>query len=214
VHGEELIESVSLRKQGRPETNRLVSEVKSLFERRQIKQNELELLALTAGPGSFTGLRAAFTFAKTFGYTTGCPVKAVGTFSVIAEQIPPQSARLEVVEDLRQGHVATQTFQWTETRWEPVAEVAGITLEAWQTRPHENVLLAGGLKRLERQLPGKQFPESWSLAVEDLWVPQVAAVAAVGQRTYKLDGADNPFELKPLYVRRSAAEEAADRGEI
>ncbi|WP_013628550.1 tRNA (adenosine(37)-N6)-threonylcarbamoyltransferase complex dimerization subunit type 1 TsaB [Rubinisphaera brasiliensis] len=214
VRGQDLLQEIALRKDGRPETNRLVSSVQDLFKQHRLTADDLDLITLSAGPGSFTGLRAAFTFAKTFAFATGRPVKAVGSFAVIAEQVPQQSGQLEVVEDLRQSHVATQTFTWGDGNWEPDHPVQGITLEEWQNRPHADVLLAGGLARLKRQLPGKEFPAEWSLAPEEQWMARAPATAAVGQRQFDREGGDDPFRMKPLYVRRSAAEEAADRGEI
>ena len=48
----------------------------------------IDLVAVTSGPGSFTGLRIAVTAAKTFAYGCGASLVAVDTLQVLAEQLP------------------------------------------------------------------------------------------------------------------------------
>src|SRR5437773_12166637 len=50
---------------------------------------DVQLVAVTAGPGSFTGLRLGVTTAKTFAYAAGCEVLGVNTLEVIAGRAPP-----------------------------------------------------------------------------------------------------------------------------
>ncbi|RMF42321.1 MAG: tRNA (adenosine(37)-N6)-threonylcarbamoyltransferase complex dimerization subunit type 1 TsaB [Planctomycetota bacterium] len=45
-----------------------------------------EFIGLTAGPGSFTGLRVGLATAKLLAYAWGCPLAAVDTLEVIARQ--------------------------------------------------------------------------------------------------------------------------------
>ena len=44
----------------------------------------VDLLAVSAGPGSYTGLRVGITFAKTFAVQTGTPLVTVSSLDVIA----------------------------------------------------------------------------------------------------------------------------------
>ena len=45
----------------------------------------LELLAVTVGPGNFTGLRAGIAVARALGLALGCPALGLGTLEAIAQ---------------------------------------------------------------------------------------------------------------------------------
>ncbi len=202
---------ISLEVEGRTQTNRLVSAVRELLEQQQVKPADINLLAVSRGPGSFTGLRIGLVFAKTFAYIQRCPLKGVDTFAAIVEQIPSTFPRVEVVEDLRQGYVASQGFHWRQTHWQAMSDIVAEKVTDWAERPKTGILLTGpSLDRLSRQLPGRAVPPDWNIAQPTWQTADAIAVAALGQRTFVETGADDPFLLSPLYVRRSAAEERAD----
>src|SRR5690606_14405031 len=52
-----------------------------------IKPDELSAVAVSSGPGSFTGLRIGMSAAKGFAFGAGLPIIAVPTFDALALQI-------------------------------------------------------------------------------------------------------------------------------
>src|SRR5690242_6997614 len=64
---------------------------------------EIGLVAVTTGPGSFTGLRVGVTTAKTLAYAVGCPVVGVNTLEAIAKRAATlQSPVWAVIDAQRQ----------------------------------------------------------------------------------------------------------------
>ncbi len=51
------------------------------------KLYDLDFLTILSGPGSFTGLRIGFTFAKTINYIFKTPIVTVDAFEVLKEEI-------------------------------------------------------------------------------------------------------------------------------
>lgn len=70
-------------------------------------------VAVSIGPGSFTGLRIGLSTAKGLSYSLGCPLLAVSTFEGIAEAVrdsDPSVEELFVVLDARQGEYYAGRF--------------------------------------------------------------------------------------------------------
>lgn len=211
-----VLEQTCLRDQGRADTKRLPVCVQQMLQKQGVKPNELDCLAVSRGPGSFTGLRVGLVFAKTFSYTTGVPLVAVDTFAAIVEQlIPsedlPQNSIIEVVEDLRKGQIAWQRFSLQEKEWIAEAAIEVSEIEKWALLPRENVSLSGPtIERILKQLPENKKLNLATILPEQKRSPNAVAVAVLGQKELQRTGPVHPFELKPLYIRRSAAEEKTD----
>ena len=66
----------------------LVPAIRSQFDAAGWKPTDVQLIAVTQGPGSFTGLRVGITTAKTFAYAVSAQVIGVNTLLALAEQAP------------------------------------------------------------------------------------------------------------------------------
>src|SRR5687768_6416743 len=66
----------------------LAPAIRSLLDVAGWRPADVQLVAVTAGPGSFTGLRVGVTTAKVFAYATSAAVLGVDTLEVIAQQAP------------------------------------------------------------------------------------------------------------------------------
>src|SRR4051812_29443518 len=62
---------------------------------------DVEELYVSAGPGSFTGLRIGITLAKTMALATGVKLVAVPSVRVLAENAPPGATDLIIVLDAK-----------------------------------------------------------------------------------------------------------------
>jgi tRNA threonylcarbamoyladenosine biosynthesis protein TsaB len=84
---------------------------------RVMKQSEMTFqnlgrIAVTTGPGSFTGVRVGLAAARGFGVATGVPVVGVSTLSVYAAPYLAGNGKSPVVVaiDARHAHVFLQVF--------------------------------------------------------------------------------------------------------
>jgi tRNA threonylcarbamoyladenosine biosynthesis protein TsaB len=65
----------------------LAPAIHSLLQQVGWKPADVELVAVTVGPGSFTGLRVGVTAAKTFAYAVGADVLGIDTLETIAANV-------------------------------------------------------------------------------------------------------------------------------
>src|SRR5262245_54221583 len=69
-------------------SERLLPGIEALREQVGISLGDLEGIAVSTGPGSFTGLRIGVTTAKTLAWALGVPVAGVGTLHALAAAVP------------------------------------------------------------------------------------------------------------------------------
>jgi len=183
---------------------------------------DVQLVAVSQGPGSFTGLRVGITTAKTLAYAWQVPVVGVNTLEVIAFQAYySQSADdqgpflesdrpLAVVMNAHRGQFFAAEFTSVpRQQCQTVQPTQLVAQEQWVQQLEPGLALSGpGLSLVEDSLP------STVLAIEvNRRVPRAAAVAQlvhVKSPSVTLPTADlnhQIFSLCPEYYRRSAAEE-------
>jgi len=168
--------------------------------------SEIRLVAVTIGPGSFTGLRVGVTTAKTFAYAAGCEVIGVDTLAAIAAQAPlAPGKQLWSVLDAQRGQLFAARFALVDQQWQPVTSSHIVDAEAWlNTLTADDLVIGNGLNRLPNSIPS-----STSATAANLWQPRAAAVGRLGWLDYQAGRRDDLWKLAPVYLRASAAEEKA-----
>ena len=111
----ELLAERELEQSRRRHAQTLISEVKELLDAHGLVSADVDIAAVSHGPGSFTGLRVGIVFAKTLAYVTGCRIAAVDTLQAIAEMKPVDAEAL--------GHVPGVGPAKIERYADPVLEL-------------------------------------------------------------------------------------------
>lgn len=169
----------------------------------------LREIYVSAGPGSFTGLRVGITVAKTLAFTTGAAVVAVPTADVLARNAPPGWRNLVIVLDAKREQVFTATY--ANEGGEPVLrEPARLDslAQVLARVPRPVHLLGEGIPYHRKYVPADD--PGVVVTPEDSWRPRAAAVAEVGSRMARLGQRTDPMVLTPIYIRRPEAEEVFD----
>ena len=92
----------------------LLAMVESLLKNLEITSSDINLVAVSRGPGSFTGVRIGVSAAKGFAWGLDIPVCGVSTLEAMAYQIPGQNIIICPVMDARRNQVYNALFEWKE----------------------------------------------------------------------------------------------------
>jgi tRNA threonylcarbamoyladenosine biosynthesis protein TsaB len=68
-------------------SEKLIPVIDDLFRSNDFQKNDLDCIAVSMGPGSFTGLRIGLTVAKGMAFSLGLPIVPVPTFESLAYEI-------------------------------------------------------------------------------------------------------------------------------
>ena len=88
----------------------LVPMTQDLLEEHGLKIKDLAAVAVSEGPGSYTGLRISTSTAKGICFATEIPLIAVGTMPAMAEEMKGKCAFAVPMLDARRMEVYTQVF--------------------------------------------------------------------------------------------------------
>jgi tRNA threonylcarbamoyladenosine biosynthesis protein TsaB len=96
----------------------------------KITPADLTAVAVSSGPGSFTGLRIGMGVAKGLAMARGIPLVAVPTLEIVVAAVPVFDGLLVAVLQAGRGRVCAQRFERHRDMWLPAAQ-AEIT--SWDT---------------------------------------------------------------------------------
>src|SRR5437763_630298 len=74
------------------------------------RPNDLQEVYVSAGPGSFTGLRIGITLAKSLSLATGARLIAVPTVRVLVRNAPPEANNVVIVLDAKRDQIFSARF--------------------------------------------------------------------------------------------------------
>jgi tRNA threonylcarbamoyladenosine biosynthesis protein TsaB len=162
-------------------------------------------VAVSLGPGSYTGLRVGVMSAKAFAFATGCRLVGIPTFDVLARQFDVPALRLDVIADALKDKLYVQGYarRGATEEWTTAMELAIVPKQAWLSRVTGDLAVSGpGVPLVEKDLPT-------AILVADPAQRQPALQALLDLAEIS-DGDANPavaLTMEPIYVRPSSAEE-------
>ena len=172
------------------------------------KKEELEGIAVSLGPGSFTGLRIGLATAKAMAYALQLPIVGVPTLRALAWHFPMEGFQLLPMIDAQKGNVYVERYMWEHGKLLRKTEVQVLPVEEVIRRTEElpgTVVLMGDV--ISKRIEGKQtLPMRVMLAPLHLRMPRAANVALCGLELLKEGKTGNVMDMEPVYIRRSEAE--------
>ena len=181
-----------------------------LIDQLMVTQNwrpgDLHHVYVSAGPGSFTGIRIGVTVAKTLAMAVGVRLVAVPSLAVLVENAPVDAPHAIVLLDAKREQVFTATFQrvagqWTETEPAHLEALSAVL----QRVPRPVYLIGEGLPAHQKHVPAQ---DAGVIVTEpDLWRPRAGVVARIGTAMAAAGRFTDPDLLLPTYIRKAEAEE-------
>ena len=192
----------------------LLSMLDQMLKMAELTIEEIDLIAVAAGPGSFTGLRIGASTAKGLGLALDKPLVPVPTVDGLSYNLlgcgtyvcPMMDARRQQVytgiyfdEGNRQRTVLAQTAMSVE-------DIAGKLNALTETDPQASVIVLGDGVPVYREKLEKLLKLPWREAPAHLSRQRAGAVAVLGLELFRAGKSCTADEFVPEYLRLSQAE--------
>lgn len=172
------------------------------------RPGDVQLVATSIGPGSFTGVRVALATAKALAYAWKVPVVGIDTLHAIAAQAPGDAETIFAAIDAQRRQLFVERFRRVagdlKALGPPQVLDNASFMETLASAPAGTLVTGPGLERLRDLLPA-----TVAVAEPSQWNPTAATVGQLAWRAVRAGRTATWRELAPLYLRPSAAEEAA-----
>jgi tRNA threonylcarbamoyladenosine biosynthesis protein TsaB len=166
----------------------------------------LEGLAVSIGPGSFTGLRIGVSTAKGLAAGLGIPLIGIPTLDALAAALPHVADPVCPILDAKKGEVYTSLFHWEAGGMVRDWDYLALTPDALCARlPGPVTFIGDGVAAYGEVLTQTLGPRA-RLAPPGRRLPSAACVAHLGHCRLLLGDSVAPARLMPLYIRPSEAE--------
>jgi tRNA threonylcarbamoyladenosine biosynthesis protein TsaB len=210
----------------------LLEYLQRLCTQAQVSLQQLDLIAVATGPGSFTGVRVALATAKALAFSLQKPLIGVSTLDIIAYQQRHNAARRLVCALLEagraevyaacylcaeqqntNGELTSTLHQQGEYQLLPLPQLVSFLQEhasTWlntdDSQPEivPSILFCGEISPQTRQTIYASLPQqSVFIHDHDLQVArQATSLAMLALQLQRSGQRDDPLTLEPLYLRR------------
>ena len=182
----------------------LMPMTQELLEKAGLQLGDMDAIAASQGPGSFTGIRIGVSSARALAQVTGLPTIAVPTLKSFAYNAPEFDGLICPVFDARRSQVYAGAYRWVDGEIVEVVEGAPYSIDEFVEKT-----AAAGLPRLVFgdgiKAYGDRFqPEE--IAPEEIRLQVASSVAKLAKDMFEAGGAVHYEELKPNYMRKAEAE--------
>lgn len=196
----------------RDQAERLPRDVATLLEREAVSLQAIDGFAVATGPGSFTSLRVGIATMQGLAMATGKSLIGVSAFDALASLAG--GGRVAAWIDAWRGEVFAAVYENGVAAGASVVEKPDVLLDTLlETTAGRTTLFTGDGAALYEHRIRERLGEH-ARFTSPVAPPLAGAVATLAARVFRAGERPLPHAIRPIYVRRSDAELAADRKDL
>lgn len=190
-------------------SEKLVPLITELMENLQLKPQDIDIYAVSTGPGSFTGLRIGIVTIKAIAYATKKPVVGIPTLDALAFNIPLCEPLIAPIMDARNSQVYSAVYKWEKGVLNNVTGYLAVHISELAEilkGKNQRVIFVGDAVPVHRKYLEGELGTNSEFAPAHLLLQRASSVAEAAYFKALKGEMLDCFELVPFYLRKSQAE--------
>ncbi len=189
-------------------SEQLIPHIDTLLQLTGVEKKELNGIAISMGPGSFTGLRIGMGTAKAMAYGLQIPIKGVKTPLAMAYNQMDSNDLIAVLIDGQKNNVYFSLYRFHNFQIEVVEDIQVLPIEDVLSKlvayKSKVIFLGDGVGVGENMI--KEASPDFILAPPHTIIPRGTSVLQCALQCWDSTPFHDPMSLVPYYIRRSEAE--------
>lgn len=181
----------------------------------ELDLTQVDAVAVTAGPGSFTGLRIGSATAKGLGLALKKPIVAIPTLDALAYNLCGTDKLVCPMLDARRNQVYTGLYEFDHNELKIIHEQTAVAMNVILeeiNRLGKEVIFLGDGTAVYKEMIEAVVKVPYTYAPVHMNRQRAGAVGALGLQYLKRNQTQSATEHEPVYLRLSQAErERAER---
>lgn len=191
-------------------SNVIMDAVDSLFKLSGLTIKDVDRIAVTIGPGSFTGIRIGTAIAKGLAYSLKKPIVGVNELDVLAHMGENREDIIVPLIDARKERVYFSKYRYVDSillREEEYKD--GELRDVLEELKGKKVTFIGDGATVNEKLINEILEKDYNIYSKANSIPRAGVAAQISLHLPE----DNLYTLEPLYVNKSQAEREKEERE-
>ena len=183
----------------------LMPMIEHVLKNTELVPKDIGAIAVSIGPGSFTGVRIGISAAKGMAMALDIQTIGVSTLDGIAYNLMDlYTDQVCVITDARRKQVYTALYEKSKVK--KLTKDIALPIEELIKKIKKRTIFIGNATKLYADLLKKELGNLAQIAPQYLSIPRASSIALLGEKKLKEGKGASYFDLKPNYVRLSDAE--------
>ena len=180
-------------------TVELIPAISELLTKAGLSSADLGAIAVSIGPGSFTGLRIGMAAAKGICMARNLPLVGVPTLDALASAQPVRQLPMAAVLQAGRSRLAVGWYRAEDQLWVSTQEIEVMAPKELSMQIKSPTIICGELSADDRQILARKH-KNIILTPPALSLRRPAFLAELGWRRWQDDDVDDPASLSPVYL--------------
>lgn len=190
-------------------SEKLMPLIESLMSELELKIQDMDVIAISEGPGSYTGLRIGAAIAKSLAFAANIPVAGVPTMKSLAGNIFGSDKLIVPVMDAKAGRIYTGIYKWEKESLIEVTEQFPCNIDELidiLNGNEEPVIFNGDGSVNYRNIIEEKLNRTAYFSPGNFNCLHASTLALIGYEMALKGELINASDFKPQYLRLSQAE--------
>jgi tRNA threonylcarbamoyladenosine biosynthesis protein TsaB len=189
-------------------SQKLMIMIEEMFKLSDMKIDEIDLIGVCIGPGSFTGLRIGMSTAKAIAHVRNIPIVGVNSLESLAFNMSFSKYTICPIIDAQRNQVYTNSYTWENNKLTSKDDIKVVSIdelvENAKNGSDEVILLGEAVGLYKEKI---ENAKNINIAPNSNNISRASSLCqlAINKYNNKID-VHNCYTINPMYIRKSQAE--------